>query len=126
MPHLTIEHSANLAECVDIAELVNVTHAAALDTGVAPLAGLRTRAVATAPYRIADGHPDNSYLAITARLAPRSAEDKTRFMEGVLAAVLTFLGDAAHRTSISIEIQDIDPEFRINVNNIGTRMEEAT
>ena len=44
MPHLIVEYSANLERDVDIPRLVAAVHAAALETGVFPIGGIRTRA----------------------------------------------------------------------------------
>ncbi len=93
MPHLTLEYSANLADVADIDGLVRAVHEAALATGIAPLDGLRTRAVPREHYAIADLEPDNMFLAVTARLgAGRSDDDKHRLLDGLLAAVDHYLG----------------------------------
>ncbi|MBV9079473.1 MAG: 5-carboxymethyl-2-hydroxymuconate isomerase, partial [Methylobacteriaceae bacterium] len=44
MPHIIVEYSANLDGAISPRRLVNGLHAAALETGVFPLGGLRTRA----------------------------------------------------------------------------------
>ena len=74
MPHLTIEYSANVADHVDIDRLVGALHDAALATGVAALDALRTRAVRREHYAIADRHPDNAFVAVTARLGLAAME----------------------------------------------------
>lgn len=48
MPHLIVEHSDNVSELVDIATLAHVLQVAVLDTGIAPLDALRTRAAGRA------------------------------------------------------------------------------
>jgi 5-carboxymethyl-2-hydroxymuconate isomerase len=119
MPHLILEYSANVARAVDIDELVLAVHRAALDTGIAELDALRTRAVARDHYAIADLHPDNMFLAVVARLgAGRSDEDKHRLLDALLAAVGQQLGDARRTAMISVEYQEIDPASRINQNNL--------
>ena len=118
MPHITVEYSANVADAVDIDQLLAVVHDAAYATGLAPLAGLRTRGERRDNYVVADGHPDNSFLAIWARLGPRDPEEKTAFIEGVLGPTMEFLGERAARMAVSIEMHDINAEFRVNVNNL--------
>lgn len=122
MPHLTIEHSENVAAIVDIDKLVAVVHETALETGFVPLAGLRTRAVSRNHYKIADGHPDNTFVAIWARLAPRPESDKLKFIDAVLSAVVGHVGAAADRMALSIEMHDIDTKYRINENNIAKHL----
>jgi 5-carboxymethyl-2-hydroxymuconate isomerase len=119
MPHLIIEHSANVGDRVDIGDLVDRLHAAALATGIAPLDALRTRAAARDHFAIADRHPDNAFVAVTARLgAGRSDDDKRRFVAALMDALDDQLGDARHTVMLSVEYQEIDPEFRENRNHL--------
>ena len=119
MPHLIIEHSANVAELIDIDTLVDALHDAALATGVAPLDALRTRAVAREHYAIADRHPANAFIAVTARLgAGRVDEEKRLLLDALMAALDRTLGDAQRNVMLSVEYQEIDPDLRINKNNL--------
>jgi 5-carboxymethyl-2-hydroxymuconate isomerase len=119
MPHLIIEHSANVANHIDIDELVGVLHEAALDTGIAALDALRTRAARREHYAIADRHPDNGFVAVTARLgAGRSDADRRRFVEALMDALEGALGDACRTMMLSVEYQAIDPADRINRNHL--------
>jgi 5-carboxymethyl-2-hydroxymuconate isomerase len=119
MPHLTIEYSANLERAVDIDSLVARVHAAALSTGTAPLDALRTRAVRRDHYAIADRHPDNAFVAVAARLGPgRPLDERRRFVEALLAAVVEGCGDAADTTMFSVECTEIDPDTRVNDNRL--------
>jgi 5-carboxymethyl-2-hydroxymuconate isomerase len=123
MPHLIIEHSANVAELADIQSLVDQLHAAALDNGLPAISVLRTRAVSRNRYRIADGGSSYAFVVITARIGPgRSAADKRAFLECLIDAAERELAPAMKRLTIafSAEIQEIDPEFRINRNHIET------
>ncbi len=119
MPHLIIEHSANVADRVDITELVDTLHDVALGTGIAPLDALRTRAVAREHYAIGDRHPDNAFVAVTARLgAGRSDDDKHRLVATLMAALDDQLGETRRTMMLSVELQEIDPEFRENRNHL--------
>ena len=72
MPHLTIEYSENLAESIEISELVKVMHDSAASIEVLPLGGLRTRASCREFYLIADGDSSNTFVNIvTARATSR-------------------------------------------------------
>ena len=125
VPHLTIEYSANVADHHDVQRLVDVVHEAALDDGLPPLDGLRTRAVARDHYRIADGQSDHAFVAITARIGPgRDAASKHRFVKAVLAAAHDHIADQGGPLAIawSIELIEIDPEFRINRNEVRERL----
>jgi 5-carboxymethyl-2-hydroxymuconate isomerase len=119
MPHLIIEHSANVADRVDIDDLVGALHDAALATGVAPLDGLRTRAVGRDHYAVADRHPDNAFVAVTARLgAGRSEDDQLRLIEALMEALDAAVGAAGRAMMLSVEYQEIDPTRRINRNHL--------
>lgn len=119
MPHLIIEHSANVADLIDIDTLVVAVHGAALATGIAPLDALRTRAASREHYAIADSEPANAFVAVTARLgAGRSDDDKHTLLNALMAALDDTLGEAQHNVMLSVEFQEIDPVLRINKNNL--------
>jgi 5-carboxymethyl-2-hydroxymuconate isomerase len=121
MPHIIIEHSANVIAITDVQALVDAVHERALATGIAQLPALRTRATSVEHYAIADRRPENMFLAVTARLGPgRSAADKHRLIEAILDAIDAHLGAAQQTMAISVEYQEIDAEFRINKNNLRT------
>jgi 5-carboxymethyl-2-hydroxymuconate isomerase len=83
MPHLNIEYSANLDDVLDIQALVDRIHDTALDTGIFPLGGVRTRAEARTHYRIANGDPDAGYIHMMVRheISPDMAWRKNNLHE---------------------------------------------
>jgi len=127
MPHLIIEHSSNVADVADIGGLVEVVHDAALATGIVPLDALRTRAASREHYAIGDRHPDNKFIAVTARLGPgRSDGDKRLLIEALIDALDGYLGEAKQSMMLSVEYQEIDPDLRINVNHLRPVIAERT
>ena len=125
MPHITIEYSANIAEHHDVDALVAVVHDAAITHGLPPVDGLRTRATPRDDYRIADGSNDLAFVAIAIRIGPgRDAATKASFIEVVLDAAERQLNAEAGPLAIawSIELNEIDPNFRINRNHVRTRL----
>ena len=125
MPHIIIEHSANVAEVIDIDALVATVHAAALDDGLPALDALRTRAVARQHYRIADGDPAYGFIYITARIGPgREPEMIERFLTRLIDTVDEALAPSQsdHPVAISAEAQLIDPAMRINRNHVRTHL----
>ena len=123
MPHITIEYSANVAEHHDIDALVASVHAAAIDHGLPPVDGLRTRAFAREHYCVADGsEPDTlAFVALAVRIGPgREPEAKKSFIEALLDAGEAQIDQEAGPLAIawSIELNEIDPEFRINRNHV--------
>jgi 5-carboxymethyl-2-hydroxymuconate isomerase len=128
MPHIIIEHSANLADWIDIDGLVAAVHAAALDDGLPALPGLRTRAVSRQHYRIADGDPAYGFVCLTARIGPgREPEAIQRFLTRLIDTVDEVLAalQPEHPVAVSAEVQLIDPTMRINRNHVRTHLARA-
>ena len=129
MPHFIIEYSSNVEEQISIDELVDRVHSAALATGVFPLGGLRTRCARRDVYRIADGHPDNHFVHLVARIGHgRDLETRVSAGESVFSALCEFLEPLWNTKTISIsfEIQQIDKDTTWKKNNIHKALEERT
>ena len=125
MPHIIIEYSANVADHHDVDALVTTIHETAKATGIGPLGGLRTRAAVRERYRIADGHTDNAMVAIIARLGPgREPDEKTAFIGTVLDAAEAQVATEHSPLAIawSMEVQEIDAQFRVNRNYVAARL----
>jgi len=125
--HITIEHSANLADHHDIQALVGAAHEAAARHGLAPLDGLRTRAVTHAHYRIADGDPDYAFVAIAVRVGPgRDDAARRTFLETILNAAEAHIAATPSPLAVawSAEVTEIDATFRINRNEVHARIAE--
>jgi 5-carboxymethyl-2-hydroxymuconate isomerase len=121
MPHLTVEYSANLENRIDILQLVETIHQAALKTGVFEVAAVRTRAARRDYYVIADGHRDNAFVAITVRVAPgRPPETRKRLGQEIFDAACEFLQKTYDTTpiGISLEVQEIDNTAAFRKNNL--------
>ena len=133
MPHVTIEYSANVADHHDIDALVVAVHSAALAHGLPPADGHRTRAVAREHYAIADRDPNHAFVAIHCRIGPgRDADAKQSFItqlldaaEAELASGSTTGAPSPLAVMWSIEVTEIDPDFRINRNHVRTRIQAA-
>ena len=84
--------------------------------------GLRTRAIEHTHYRVADGHPENAFVHVILRIRPgRAPEVKRSIGERLFAAVTGFLAPvcASSPVGITLELQDIDVEFRFFQSNLG-------
>lgn len=126
MPHQIIEYSANLEEELDIEALVEAMHDAAVMCDALPIGGIRTRAARRELYRISDGHPDNLFINVTLRIAPRPPEVKKDVGERLFRALREFVQPVFDQRPIalSLEIQDIDPDFRWKLGNIRDYIEK--
>ena len=121
MPHQTIEYSANLEPALDIEALVKTLHETAASIDALPIGGLRTRAVAREHYRIADGHPDNTFINVFLRIAPgRPFDVRKAAGEKLFQALCDYLEEIYTSTplAISYEIQELDADLRWKKNNI--------
>jgi 5-carboxymethyl-2-hydroxymuconate isomerase len=121
MPHVIVEYSANIEDKIRLPQLLAALHEAMEKTGIAEIAGLRTRAERRDDFRIADNHPSNGFVAIIVRIAQgRSLEKRKMMLEAVTAAADKHLEPVFASTplALSVEVQEIDPTQRINKSNI--------
>jgi len=121
MPHLNIEYSANLDEVLDIQALVDRIHDTALDTGIFPLGGVRTRAEARTHYRIANGDPHAGYIHMMVRIGSgRDVETRRTAGDRIFAALCDFT-DELYRSrplALSFELHEIPPDMAWRKNNL--------
>ena len=121
MPHLIVEYSANLERDLDISRLVAGVHAAALETGVFPIGGIRTRAARREIYGVADSHPDNGFIHVQARIGTgRAPEVRQKAAEHIFAAVKTQTAQAfaSRPLGLTFEIVEIDPVSSLKHSNL--------
>jgi 5-carboxymethyl-2-hydroxymuconate isomerase len=126
MPHLIIEYSANIECDVDINNLVAAVHAAALETGVFQVGGIRTRAARRDIYQVADGHTDNAFIHVQARIgAGRPPEVRRKAAEHIFAAVKsqTAQAFASRPLGLTFEIMEIDPVGSLKHNTLHEAVE---
>ena len=121
MPHIVIEYSANLETRIALRELVQKAHEAALASGVFEVGGLRTRCARRDNYRIADGHPDNSFVAVNVRIG-HGRDEATRHRAGkmIFEAVCAHLAPVYATTpmGITLDVAEIDPAAAFKQNNM--------
>jgi 5-carboxymethyl-2-hydroxymuconate isomerase len=121
MPHIIIEYSANVENEVSPQRLVEEMHAAAVASGIADIAGFRTRAERRDVYRVGDGNPSNGFVHIVARIRHgRSVEQRKALAASLMAAADKALEQAfaARPLALSVEVHEIDPETRLMRNTM--------
>lgn len=129
MPHLILQHSANVADTLRSREVVARVHEAALATGVFPLGGTRTRALCCDDVSIADRDPANAFVDIEIRIGRgRDPETKKRVGDAIFAALCEALrgSPCEPHTALSLEIREIDPELSWRVNPVHERVAERS
>lgn len=125
MPHLHIEYSRGLEERTDIAALCRVAHAAIIETGLFPMAGIRIRAFAADHAIVADGLPANDFAAFTLTVgAGRSPDDLKSAGEAIFAALRDALAGplATEHFALSMEIRVSDPDLSWKATPIHARL----
>jgi 5-carboxymethyl-2-hydroxymuconate isomerase len=127
MPHVIIEYSSNLEPALDIQGMVNDVHEAAIATGIAETAGIRTRAERRDVFRVADGNPANGFVHVVARLRVGRPEERRKALaQALLTAVERSLENAykSHPIAVTVEIHEID-HMTLRRNTIRERSESA-
>ena len=121
MAHFIYEYSANLpAAQLDLPGLMEKMHAAAADSGIFPLAGLRSRALRCEDFRVGDGNPDNGFLNLSMKvgagrdLDTRMAIGRTLF--DILIAHLQPLFDS-RGLAVSFEMRELEEQVKFNHKN---------
>ncbi len=125
MPHLTIEYSENLESHLDGDRFLQAMAEAMQSTGVFRTGGVRIRAYPVGRFHVADGHENNGFMALTLKIAPgRTREQKTSIGQSLLATAGKWLEKplAGGHLSLSVEVSELDPDFRWNVNSIHERL----
>jgi 5-carboxymethyl-2-hydroxymuconate isomerase len=121
LPHLLVEYSANIEPRLNLDGLLDKLHATAVETGVFPLGGLRIRAYPVKHYRVADKHPDNAFVHVTALIGHgRTLEVQQRAGEAVFATLKEHLDPLfrAGPLAISFYIQEAHPVLSYKHNNL--------
>lgn len=127
MPHIVVEYSANLDGSLDVQRLVDDLHQIVVDSGVADVAAIRTRAKRRDAFRVADGDPKNAFVHVTMRLRiGRSEEQRSKLADALLAATDRNLqrAYATHAIAVAVEMEEID-NITARKNTIRSGAEKA-
>ena len=122
MAHFIYEYSANLpAAQLDLPGLMEKMHNAAAESGIFPVAGLRSRALRCEDFRVGDGNPENGFLNLSMKvgagrdLDTRMAIGRTLF--DILIAHLQPLFDS-RGLAVSFEMRELEEQVKFNHKNI--------
>jgi 5-carboxymethyl-2-hydroxymuconate isomerase len=129
MPHFTIEYSANIDKCVDMAAVVELVRKTAVETGIFPIGGIRVRAIKCEHYAIGDGNPQLGFLAMVLRLGEgRDLPTRKRAGEHIFKALSAYLDPvfASGKFALSFDMQINDKETSWKRNNIHDALKVET
>jgi 5-carboxymethyl-2-hydroxymuconate isomerase len=110
MPHLVLEHSANLAEPPDFGSVLERLHAALSADGPFELHRIKSRVVRHEVFRVAEGAEDRSFVHLTAAVLDGRETPLLQATAGALLAVLRDAFAAAlsrQRCSVTLEIREM-------------------
>ena len=116
-----MEYSANLDRDLDISALFTHLSAAALETGIFPLGGIRLRAHRCTDYRIGDGAPENGFIHLTVKIgAGRSDRVLKKAADTIFAALLSKVDPIFDNRPLSVgfEMSELHPVLNYKKNNI--------
>ncbi len=105
MPHLVVEHSADIANHQNMSDLCKTLYDTALRSGEFDAPTIKVRAISCAASYI--GTEPQSFAHVTLHLmAGRDTKTKSRLTQTILNALETSLPDVG---SLTVDIKDIDP-----------------
>ncbi|GAL31272.1 5-carboxymethyl-2-hydroxymuconate delta-isomerase [Vibrio variabilis] len=125
MPHFIMEFSPNIESDIDIPELMKVIHREAIETGVFPKGGIRTRAVKSDYYLVADEDPNNRFIHLTAKVGVgRDLEVRRQAAERIFNVFCDYLQSTfdSQYLSIGFEMIELHPELNYKKNNIHQKL----
>ena len=125
MPHLTVEHSANLGDQTDLDALCLALHGAMLATGLFELGAIRVRALMADHSAVADLLPQNAFAHLALRIgAGRSALEKKAAGDDIFKAATQALAPLfkTPHFALSLEITEIAADLSWKKNAIHPRL----
>jgi 5-carboxymethyl-2-hydroxymuconate isomerase len=121
VPHLIVEYSANIEDRIDLDGLLDALHVRAIESGIFPAGGIRVRAFRAEHYRVADCHPDNGYVHVTAIVGhgrPLDVRERvSRELFELITEHLQSLFDSSP-LAISFNMQEFHPVLNLKRNNL--------
>ena len=104
MAHFILEYSANLSQDeMRVERLFELLHECAINSGIFPAAGIRSRAIAYDQFRVADGDPELCFVNLSVRVgAGRSVEVRKQIGEQLFKVLTEHLQAVYEKRYIGI------------------------
>ncbi len=122
MAHFVLEYSDNIsAETLALQSLFKKLHSSAVDTGLFPYKGIRSRAYACHDYRMADGQAEHMFVHLTVLLgAGRTIEERELAAKGFFSVLENHFAACFDQRGVamSFEMKELEPVLKYNKNNI--------
>ncbi len=121
MPHFYAECTDNIREEANLPSLFAKVNSALADTGIFPLAGIRSRAIWLDTWQMADGKQDYAFVHMTLKIGSgRSLEDREKTAEMLFALIKSHFADlmAKRYLALSFTLEELDPVLNYKQNNV--------
>ena len=121
MPHFIVEYTTNLDDAVDFQSLFEQVNHFLASTGVFPLAGIRSRAIALDQYFIADGKQDYAFIHMILKVgAGRDLSVRQKIATELFELLEQFFKPLQEQRllALSFEVQELDPIMNFKSNNM--------
>lgn len=122
MAHFVLEYSDNINdETLALQTLFERLHACAVDTGLFPLKGIRSRAYKCSDHRVADGNPEHIFVHLSVLVgAGRSLEQREVAAKAMFKVYEDHFAACFESTGVamSFEMRELEPVLKYNRNNI--------
>ncbi|CBW73761.1 5-carboxymethyl-2-hydroxymuconate Delta-isomerase [Mycetohabitans rhizoxinica] len=129
MPHVIVEYTANLRADARIGELLaTINNTLIAQSGVFPIGGIRSRAIALDDYRIADGSGDDAFVHVTLKIgAGRDEATKKKACDALFAAIDAHFAAlfATRYLALSLEVVEFSEAGTYKHNNVHARYRRA-
>ncbi|HEJ9096614.1 TPA: 5-carboxymethyl-2-hydroxymuconate Delta-isomerase [Serratia odorifera] len=121
MPHFYAECTDNIRAEADLPALFAKVNQALVDTGIFPLAGVRSRAIWLDTWQMADGRHDYAFVHMTLKIGHGRSQDSRQQVGEMLFALIKqhFAALMASRyLALSFTIEELDPLLNYKQNNV--------
>ena len=125
MPHVVVEYSANLEADIAPRQLVEAVHGAVLAFPAFEKPGVRTRAARREHFLVAEGDPEDAFIAVTIRIGPgRDVATRKAASDAVMDALVAATGAIYQRRglALSVEVTELDDAGMTRRSNLRDRM----
>jgi len=129
MPHFIAEYSANLGDRADLPGLFEKVHTCLGDSGVFPLAGIRSRAVRMDVFRMADGKHDYAFVHMTLKVgAGRDLATRKGVADEMFEIIKEHFAELQSRLllALSFEMVELEAELNYKHNNIHAFLKDQS
>lgn len=129
MPHIIVEYTDNIRSDARVPTLLKTINDVLIaQDGVFPIGGIRSRALALADYRMADGEEDYAFVHITLKIgAGRPEAAKKAACDALFEAVKAHFAElyARRYLALSMELVEFNEGGSYKHNNVHARFKKA-